>query len=74
MPFHYTFCANKPIILGCSHCSSVEINVTSIHEDAGSIPGLAQWVRDLVLLRAVVQAADVAQILSYCSCGLGQRL
>ena len=37
-----------------SHCVSAVMNPTSIHEDTGSIPGLAQWVKDLVLLGAVV--------------------
>ena len=30
---------------GCSHCGSGETNLTSILEDAGSIPGLAQCAK-----------------------------
>ena len=29
-----------------SHCGSVVMNQTSIHEDSGLIPGLARWVKD----------------------------
>ena len=40
-------CFKNPLI-GSPRCSSVEANLTSNHEVECSIPGLAQWVKDLV--------------------------
>ena len=52
--FTFSYTLAKIPKTGSSPCGSVVKNPTSIHKVPGSIPGLGQWVKDLVLLQAVV--------------------
>ena len=43
----------------------------SLHEDVSTIPGLAQWLKDLALPKSAAQIPNVAKICCCCGCGIG---
>ena len=59
---------------GSSHCDWHVKDHASLCKNAGSIPGLVQWVKDPVLLQAAALVADAAWISCCCGCGVGWQL
>ena len=46
----------------------------SLRDNAGGIPGLAQWVEEAVLPQAATEVAHAAWMWCGCGCGIGRLL
>ena len=60
--------------MGVSVAAKQVKNPASIHEYAGWIPGLSQWVKDPALLQAAAWVADAAHIWHGCGCSIDLQL